>query len=151
EQAIVLGRSARRKLADARLYVLISVGQCSADIEWTIQEAAAGGAQIFQLREKNISDLELLERAKRVRRATKKAGALFIMNDRPDIARIVRADGVHLGQEDLPVKEVRRIAGAEMLIGVSTHTLAQVRQAVLEGASYIGIGPTFPSGTKSFL
>jgi len=151
EQAIVLGRSARRKLADARLYVLISVGQCSADIEWTIQEAAAGGAQIFQLREKNISDLELLERAKRVRRATKKAGALFIMNDRPDIARIVRADGVHLGQEDLPVKEVRRIAGAEMLIGVSTHTMAQVRQAVLEGASYIGIGPTFPSGTKSFL
>jgi thiamine-phosphate pyrophosphorylase len=62
----------------------------------------------------------------------------------------VEADGVHVGQDDLPVKEVRRIVGPDVLVGVSTHNLEQVRQAVLDGASYIGVGPTFPSGTKSF-
>ena len=85
-----------------------------------------------------------------VRRWTRKAGALFIVNDRPDVARLVEADGVHLGQDDLPVKEVRRIVGPDALIGVSTHDLAQLRQAVLDGASYVGVGPTFPSGTKDF-
>src|SRR5436305_74776 len=103
-----------------------------------IEEAAAGGAQIFQLREKGLSDSELLHRARRVRRATTRAGALFIMNDRPDIACIAGADGVHLGQDDLPAKEARRIIGPEMLIGVSTHSMEQIRQAVLSGASYIG-------------
>jgi thiamine-phosphate pyrophosphorylase len=72
------------------------------------------------------------------------------MNDRPDIARLVEADGVHLGQDDLPVKEARRIVGPDALIGVSTHNLEQLRQAVLDGASYIGVGPTFVSGTKEF-
>jgi thiamine-phosphate pyrophosphorylase len=92
----------------------------------------------------------LLERARQVRKWTNKAGVLFIINDRPDIARLVEADGVHLGQDDLPVKEARRILGSESLIGVSTHSLEQVRQAVLDGASYIGVGPAFASSTKSF-
>jgi thiamine-phosphate pyrophosphorylase len=150
ERAVLLGAAARRILAHARLYVLVSCDQCEADLEWTIQEAAAGGASIFQLREKGLPDSELLIRAQRVRRATTMAGALFIMNDRPDIARLAGADGVHLGQEDLPSKEARRIGGPDMLIGVSTHTIDQVRQAVLDGASYIGVGPTFPSTTKAF-
>jgi thiamine-phosphate pyrophosphorylase len=150
ERAILLGRAARQRLADARLYVLIGSSLDSADPEWTIQEAAAGGAQIFQLREKSLNDRQLLEQAKRVRRATEKAGVLFIVNDRPDIARLARADGVHLGQDDLPIKEARRILGAEGLIGVSTHTVEQLRQAVLSGASYVGVGPTFPSATKKF-
>ena len=75
---------------------------------------------------------------------------LFIVNDRPDVARLVEADGVHLGQDDLPVREARRILGPDALIGVSTHDLEQVRRAVLDGASYVGVGPTFPSGTKEF-
>jgi thiamine-phosphate pyrophosphorylase len=75
---------------------------------------------------------------------------LFIVNDRPDVARLVGADGVHLGQDDLPVREARRILGPDALIGVSTHSLAQLRQAVLDGASYVGVGPTFPSSTKDF-
>jgi thiamine-phosphate pyrophosphorylase len=150
ERAITLGASARRKLADARLYVLIGSSECTAELEWTIGEAAAGGAQVFQLREKGLDDDELLGRARRVRQATSKARALFILNDRPDIARMVGADGVHLGQRDLPVKEARRIAGPEMLMGMSTHTIQQVREAILNGASYIGVGPTFPSKTKSF-
>ncbi len=72
------------------------------------------------------------------------------MNDRPDLAAVCHADGVHLGQEDLSVKDARAIVGADALIGVSTHTIEQARQAVLEGANYIGTGPTFPSGTKQF-
>src|SRR5207248_6725982 len=101
-------------------------------------------------RQKELSDRELLERAREIRRWTREAGALFIVNDRPDIARLVEADGVHLGQDDLPVKEARRILGPDALIGVSTHDIEQLRQAVLDGASYIGVGPTFPSDTKDF-
>jgi thiamine-phosphate pyrophosphorylase len=150
ERALLTGADARRRLADARLYVLISGAQCAAALDWTIQEAAAGGAQVFQLREKTLDDRALLERARQVRRWTRQAGVLFIVNDRPDIARLAEADGVHLGQDDLPVKDARRLVGPDLIIGVSTHNLEQVRQAILDGASYIGIGPTFPSGTKQF-
>jgi thiamine-phosphate pyrophosphorylase len=119
-------------------------------MDWVIEQAASGGASMFQLREKTLPDRELIERARSVRRWTQKANALFIVNDRPDIARLVGADGVHLGQDDLSVKDARRIVGPTALLGVSTHTLEQVRQAVLEGADYIGVGPTFPSRTKPF-
>jgi thiamine-phosphate pyrophosphorylase len=138
------------KLAGARLYVLLSATTCRASLEWTIAEAAAGGADVVQLREKSLPDRALLERARDVRRWTHKAGVLFIVNDRPDIARLADADGVHLGQDDLPVREARRVVGPDALVGVSTHTLEQVRQAVRDGASYIGVGPTFPSTTKEF-
>jgi thiamine-phosphate pyrophosphorylase len=150
ERALALGTTARQRLEQARLYVLLTSETCSAALDWTIQEAAAGGADIIQLREKGLSDHELLEKARDVRRWTRQAGVLFILNDRPDIAHLVEADGVHLGQDDLPVKEARRILGHEGLIGVSTHNLDQLRQAILDGASYVGVGPTFPSGTKSF-
>jgi thiamine-phosphate pyrophosphorylase len=150
ERAILLGSDTRQRLAQARLYVLLTRSRCAAALDWTIQEAAAGGATVFQLREKQRGDRELLELARDVRRWTRKAGALFIVNDRPDIARLVEADGVHLGQDDLPVKEARRVLGPEALVGVSTHTVEQLRQAVLDGASYVGVGPTFPSGTKDF-
>ena len=72
------------------------------------------------------------------------------MNDRVDLAVLAGADGVHVGQEELPVREARRLIGPDALIGVSTHDIEQARQAVLEGANYIGCGPTFPSATKSF-
>lgn len=150
ERAVVRGSAARERLADARLYVLLTGSQCVASLDWTIEQAAAGGATVFQLREKTLSDCELLERARNIRRWTRKAGTLFIVNDRPDIARLSEADGVHLGQDDLSVKDARRILGPEPLIGVSTHTLDQVRRAVLDGADYIGFGPTFPSQTKHF-
>jgi thiamine-phosphate pyrophosphorylase len=150
ERAVWMGAGGRQRLSGVRLYVLISSAQCTADLEWTIQEAAAGGAQIFQLREKHLDDRKLLEQARRVRQATRNAGCLLIVNDRPDIARLVGADGVHLGQDDLPLKEARCILGTEGLIGVSTHTIEQVRHAVLHGASYIGLGPVFPSATKGF-
>ncbi len=75
---------------------------------------------------------------------------LLIVNDRPDLAVLARADGVHLGQDELTVHDARQIVGPDMLIGVSTHNIEQARQAVLDGASYLGCGPTFPSGTKHF-
>jgi thiamine-phosphate pyrophosphorylase len=150
ERALVLGAGARQQLADARLYVLLSAGACTLGLGRTIREAAEGGAQVFQLREKNLSARDLLARAREVRRLTREAGALFILNDRPDIARLSDADGVHVGQEELPVMEARRILGPDALVGVSTHNLEQVRQAVFDGASYIGVGPTFASTTKSF-
>jgi thiamine-phosphate pyrophosphorylase len=150
ERAILLGNTARQRLADARLYLLVTGSLCKAALDWTLQEAALGGAQIIQLREKALPDRDLLERARQVRRWTRQVNVLFIMNDRPDLARLAEADGVHLGQDDLPVKEARRIVGTDALVGVSTHNLDQVRQAVVDGASYIGVGPAFVSGTKDF-
>ena len=73
-----------------------------------------------------------------------------MINDRPDLAALIAADGVHVGQEELSVKDVRSMVGPDVLIGVSTHSIEQARQAVLDGANYIGVGPTFPSGTKRF-
>lgn len=150
ERALLLGATARQRLHGSRLYVLLTGSKCVASLDWIIAEAAAGGARIVQLREKDKSDRKLLERARQVRQWTREAGVLFIVNDRPDIARLVEADGVHLGQDDLPVKEARRILGPDALIGVSTHNMEQLRQAILDGASYVGAGPTFPSGTKDF-
>jgi thiamine-phosphate pyrophosphorylase len=150
EKAILIGGASRERLAAVRLYVLLTAAHCRGSLEWTIQEAAAGGATMFQLREKNLSDRELLVRAAEVCRWVHAAGALFILNDRPDIARLVGADGVHVGQDELPVKEVRRIVGPELLVGVSTHDIGQCRQAILDGADYLGLGPTFASGTKKF-
>ncbi len=149
ERAIVLGTTARQRLAEARLYAILSGQQCTRSLEWTIKEAAAGGAAIIQLREKELSDRDLWTRARQVRQWTREAGVLFVMNDRPDLARLVEADGVHLGQDDLPVKEARRILGPEALVGVSTHNMEQVRQAILDGASYVGVGAAFPTETKA--
>src|SRR5690606_2183195 len=81
---------------------------------------------------------------------TRESGALFIMNDRPDLAVLVDADGVHVGQEELSVREARRIVGPGRLVGVSTHSLEQARLAGEDGADYLGVGPVFPSQTKSF-
>jgi thiamine-phosphate pyrophosphorylase len=150
ESSLALGAPARQRLADARLYVLVTESQCRLSLAGTVTEVLAGGAQIIQLREKGIDDRTLLEKARDLRRLTRAAGALFIVNDRPDIAVLSEADGVHLGQDDLPVREARHILGARALIGVSTHNIEQVRQAVRDGASYIGVGPTFASGTKQF-
>jgi thiamine-phosphate pyrophosphorylase len=150
EKSVLLGQRSRERLANVRLYVLVSVSGCRGSLEWTVREALAGGAQVIQLREKGLSDRELLARARQLRRWTQEAGALFVVNDRPDLAQACGADGVHVGQDDLPVAEVRRLVGPEMLIGSSTHDPAQLRQAILEGVDYVGVGPVFSSRTKEF-
>ena len=150
EKALNIGSKNREKLINARLYVLLTGEQCRAAMDWTIEQAAAGGVDIVQLREKKLPARELLARARDLRRFTHKAGVMFIVNDRPDIAHLSDADGVHLGQDDLSIMDARRIIGHDALIGVSAHSIKQVRQAVIDGADYLGIGPVFPSPTKSF-
>ena len=139
-----------RVLGDARLMVLVGGLPTMGDLTWIVSEALEGGADVIQLREKNLPDRELLARAREVRILTAQARARFLMNDRPDLARLASADGVHLGQDDLSVRDARRIAGPNLLIGVSTHNRAQLDAAVLSGAGYLGVGPVFPSATKEF-
>lgn len=150
ERCVGLGTDTRERLNNAKLYVLLTGANCAGSLDWTIRQAADGGADVFQLREKSLSDRDLLERARNVRRWTRETGTLFIVNDRPDVARLVGADGVHLGQDDMSVMDARQVLGPGPLIGISTHTPEQVRRAVLDGASYIGVGPTFASSTKEF-
>jgi thiamine-phosphate pyrophosphorylase len=150
EKVLVRGARASERLDQARLYLLLTGARCPASLDWTIAEAALGGVDVVQMREKDLTDRELLDRARRMRAWTRQADLLFIINDRPDIARLVEADGVHLGQDDLPVAAARRIVGPECLIGVSTHNRAQLMRAIDDGADYLGVGPVFPSSTKSF-
>ena len=105
---------------------------------------------MVQMREKGLPDRRFLELAKWIREWTAEAGALFIVNDRPDLACLAEADGVHVGQGDLSVHEARKIIGIDKLVGVSTHAIEQAQQAVLDGADYLGVGPVFSSRTKTF-
>ncbi|MEW6599387.1 MAG: thiamine phosphate synthase [Nitrospirota bacterium] len=106
------------------------------------------GIRTIQLREKCLSKKDIYHTAVDIRKFTKKCGVVFIMNDYPDIALAVDADGVHLGQEDMPVAEARKIIGKQKIIGVSTHSLSQAIRAQEDGADYIGFGPMFHTTTK---
>jgi thiamine-phosphate pyrophosphorylase len=150
ERAVGTTRDARTQLASSRLYVLLDALGSLDEFKRVADELVAAGVDVIQLRAKNVSDRVLVERGKALRAATAGSRTLYVMNDRADLAVLTQADGVHVGQDELSVFEVRHIAGPAMLIGVSTHTIEQARQAVLDGANYLGVGPVFPSGTKSF-
>jgi thiamine-phosphate pyrophosphorylase len=150
EKALFQSERAHQQLRGAQLYLLASKTGCAASLEWTIQEAVQGGVSIVQLREKNKSDRALLKIARETRSITRELNILFIMNDRADLAKLSQADGVHLGQDDLDVASARSLLGSQALIGVSTHDMKQMEKAVLDGADYLGVGPTFPSTTKQF-
>ena len=150
QRAIDATRIGLARLAAARLYVLLDGRSNVEEFERTALGLIGAGVDVLQLRDKRLADRELVDRARRLRRLARDAATLVIMNDRPDLAALAGADGVHVGQEELSVKDVRAIVGPEALIGVSAHSIEQARQAVLDGANYLGVGPTFPSGTKSF-
>lgn len=150
EKAIDVGRSSRDRLERIQLCVLIDSRDSVADFERLVKSLVEAGVRMIQLRDKRLDDRELVQRARRLRQLTRDTGTLCIINDRPDIAAAVDADGVHVGQEDLSVKDVQAIVGTAMLIGVSTHSIEQARAAVFDGANYLGAGPTFSSRTKSF-
>ena len=118
-------------------------------LEGIAREALLKGIRTFQLRVKTSETGVFYELALTLAPVIHAAGGLFIVNDRCDVALAVGADGVHLGQEDLPVAEARALLGPEMLIGISTHNLAQALEAEALGADYLGFGPIFPSPTKS--
>ncbi len=137
------------KLERARLYLVAGAGNPKDHkVFKAIEEAVEGGVDILQLRDYSLSDSELLSMAHQFRALTRRYRILFIVNNRPDIARLADADGVHVGQEDLPIKEVRKIIGEGKVVGVSTHRLEEAQRAISDGADYIGVGPVYPTPTK---
>ena len=138
------------RLADATLYVLVSCEASNEVFASTLAELASAEVDVIQLRDKTASDRLLLERARIGIQIAGETGMLFLVNDRADIAAAAGADGVHVGQTEMPVDKARQVVGEDRLVGVSTHDPQQVHAAIEDGADYIGCGPTFPSGTKSF-
>jgi thiamine-phosphate pyrophosphorylase len=147
-----IARERRELLSRARLYLVCGPRPGDADITELIYAAVEGGVDVVQLRDKDRRDHELLKIARVAANACRKAGVLFIVNDRPDIAAVVDADGVHLGQADMPVHRARRVVGDERLVGLSTHTPEQIdRAAQLDRTArvdYIGVGPVHATPTK---
>ncbi len=139
-----------QRLQHAQLYVIIDAQPPMDSWSRRVQSLVRAGVDVVQLRDKRLADRHLLERARCLRELTRASSTMFVMNDRADLALLADADGVHVGQDELAVGDVRRILGPERLVGVSTHSVAQARQAVQDGADYIGVGPTFPSTTKHF-
>ncbi len=113
-----------------------------------VGQAMEGGARLIQYRDKKSPRSKMYETARQLRRMTAERGAVLIINDQIDLASAVRADGVHLGQDDLPLWVARKILGNETFVGVSTHTLEEAVNAESEGADYIGFGPIFQTKTK---
>jgi thiamine-phosphate pyrophosphorylase len=154
ERAVEITGRAIDRLASARLCVLLDGRPSAEEFFGLARSLIDAGTGIIQLRDKQLDDRALLARgrslAAMIRDSRPTSRTLWIMNDRPDLAALAEADGVQLGQEDVAVKDARRIVGPDRLVGVSTHSIEQARQAVLDGADYIGVGPTFPSGTKQF-
>ncbi len=148
EQRIALTLRPRERMAAVKLYVLITESFCRLPWLRTAELAIEGGADCLQLREKDMPGAQLLDRATQLANLCHKASVVCIINDRIDIALAAGADGVHLGQDDMPALAARKILGHEKIIGVSTHNLDHARRAVADGADYIGVGPTFPSSTK---
>lgn len=131
------------------LYPVISSEFCTGRPPlYVLEQIAEGGARIVQLREKNLSAKELYSLALKYREITSKYNMLFIMNDHTDIALAVNADGVHLGQDDMPLEAAEKIA-PDLIIGNSTHSLAEALEAQARGADYINIGPIYATQTKS--
>ena len=131
------------------LYIILDPSVCPArPLVEVLTVAAEAGAPLFQYRNKTASMKETYGEALALRQAAAKAGVLFIVNDRCDLALAVDADGVHLGQGDLPLDLARRVMGPDKLIGISTHNLDQVRDATAGKPDYLGFGPIFTPGSK---
>ena len=138
--------SRRERLRRARLYFVTDVRP---GLEELLAAALAGGVDMVQLRDKSASDAELVRAAAVFRRLCDEHGALFWLNDRPDLAGACGADGVHVGQDDMPVADARRVAGANVLVGLSTHSPAQLDAALAAGeADQLSVGPVWETPTK---
>ncbi len=134
---------------NSRLYLITDTAASGLSHIEAVRMAISAGVKTIQLREKLLSKKDIYKTAVTIRSLTLRYGATFIMNDYIDIALAVDADGVHLGQDDMPVKEARKIIGRNKIIGVSTHSLKQAVAAQASGADYIGFGPIFKTSTKN--
>jgi thiamine-phosphate pyrophosphorylase len=139
-----VGVDRRARLRDARLYFVADRG----GMEHALEGALAGGVDVFQLRDKDADDDELLDAAATARALCAAAGALFLLNDRPDLAAASGADGVHVGQDDMPVDRARKLVGDDALVGLSTHSMQQAQAGCRTGADYIAVGPVHATPTK---
>ncbi|MCL2000627.1 MAG: thiamine phosphate synthase [Planctomycetes bacterium] len=138
----------KRRLAEARLYVLVTASLSRADPLTTAREAVLGGADIIQMREKEIEDREFHRLAAAMLEICREGGALLLINDRPHIASLVDAAGSHGGQGDLPIHLTRRLLGPEKIIGISTSEPDLAEKAWADGADYLGVGPVYETNTK---
>lgn len=136
----------RERLQDAILYLVCPTRPAGRPLEVVLGPALAGGVDVVQLRDKRATDGELLAAAALARRLCDEAGALLVLNDRPDLVRAAGADGCHVGQDDVSLAEARAAAGPGAIVGLSTHSPADV--AAASGADYIGVGPVFATPTK---
>ena len=148
EKEILVRTGGPERFSGVRLYVLLTGEYCPAGVLATCERVLAGGADCVQLREKGMPDCELLGLARQVGRLCHDAGALFLMNDRVDLAVLSGADGVHLGQQDVSVADARRLLGADAIVGKSTHNVQEARAGLAEGPDYIAFGSVFGSATK---
>jgi thiamine-phosphate pyrophosphorylase len=140
----------RSTLAHARLYGIVDFGYVArSDVAEITQQLLIGGADVIQLRAKGAEMDQIIHAAKQILPLCKSAGIPFILNDFPELAVELGADGVHIGQDDGAIYDVRRSIGEDMLIGRSTHSLEQAHKAMDDGADYIGFGPLFPTPTKA--
>jgi len=139
-----------KKKIDYSLYLVTDRDlMYAASVEECVEQAVRGGCTVVQIREKTASSREFYETAVRTKKITKKYGIPLIINDRADIALAVDADGLHIGQKDLPYKEARRIMGKNKIIGVSANSLTEAAAAAAEkGVDYLGVGAMFTTGTK---
>ncbi|MBA2116277.1 thiamine phosphate synthase [Bremerella alba] len=150
EKMVMTTVAASQLFPQVSIYVLIDGGDDGHSFDTFVATLVDAEVDVIQLRDKKLDDRTLLARAQSLRKRTAGTSTKMILNDRADLAKVSGADGVHVGQEELTVSQVRSVLGAGKLVGVSTHSIDQARQAVRDGADYIGIGPTFPSGTKNF-
>jgi len=139
----------RESLRNFKLYAITDLKAEDPSLLDRLTQALKGGVDIVQLRSKTMSDASLMAIGQKIRRVTRALEKLFIVNDRVDLTLALDADGVHLGQDDLPIGVARKMMGkGTKIIGRSTHSLQQAEQAVREGADYIGFGPLFSTPTK---
>ena len=136
-------------LASCRLYGIVDMGYTKPDqVEARTHALIDGGVRIIQLRAKGVELAQVKAWAVAMQSICRDRGAIFVLNDYPEMAAEIGADAVHVGQDGGSLAEVRRVVGEGVLVGRSTHSLEQAMQARLEGADYIGFGPLFPTGTK---
>jgi thiamine-phosphate pyrophosphorylase len=149
-----LGAERRERLAAARLYLVCDSSPGGRPLPDVLHPAIAGGVQVVQLRDKHLADDELVAVANAAHALCERLGVLLIVNDRPLVAAEAGADGLHVGQEDMPVAEARELLGADMLIGLSTHAASEIDAAAPSAADgtplvdYIGVGPVHETPTK---
>jgi thiamine-phosphate pyrophosphorylase len=149
EQRLCTRFMVTERFAEVKLYAMLSARLCkNRSLREVARAVIAGGADALQLREKDSPDDVFLAMAAELRALTDETGRLLFINDRADIAAIVGADGLHLGQNDLPIREARRLLRPGAIIGRSTHSVQQAKEAINEGADYIAIGPMYETPTK---